>query len=84
MNKYPVFEEYEDHWPINDFVRNHLKTRKAAIKNEKLEKMAAEMEKQKATEDARKVGDQEVGNAANATARVSKTGNVAHPRHGRK
>ncbi|KAJ3765838.1 hypothetical protein FB446DRAFT_709137 [Lentinula raphanica] len=47
IKKYPILEEYKDLWVIDDFIRCHLKVRKAALRTEKLEKIVADLEKEK-------------------------------------
>ncbi|KAE9387024.1 hypothetical protein BT96DRAFT_1005527 [Gymnopus androsaceus JB14] len=44
LTKYPTLAEYKDLWVIDDFVRNRLKSRKAALRLQKLEKIAREAE----------------------------------------
>ena len=52
MNKYPVLEQYMDHWAIDDFIRSYLKCKRVALKKEKLEKLVVELEKSKKTAEA--------------------------------
>ncbi|KAF9072146.1 hypothetical protein BDP27DRAFT_1418288 [Rhodocollybia butyracea] len=45
ISKYPLLDEYRDHWVLNDFIKNRLKVCKAALHKEELEKVAAEAQK---------------------------------------
>ncbi len=45
--KYKFLDDYKDNWAVNDFIKARLKVRKAHLYKEGLEKVVAEVQKNK-------------------------------------
>ncbi|KAJ3833978.1 hypothetical protein F5878DRAFT_645504 [Lentinula raphanica] len=50
VKKFPNLKVYTDLWVVDDFIRSHLKYRKAALRTERLEKIAAKSQQQQASQ----------------------------------